>query len=112
MKCFRRRSDEGDEDSLLSVNYGGFAPVLVEGLKELEQHQQLEVKRLRELARDQRIEIESLKALAREQMLEVEELKRWLRQLVHSQNHQQQNCKDKIDSVHSKLFELERRLQR
>lgn len=29
------RLDEGDEESLLSVNYAGFTPVLVEGLKEL-----------------------------------------------------------------------------
>lgn len=80
------RSDESDADSLLAVNYAGFAPVLVEGLKELEEQQRLEsdevqdkVLRLKEVAQYLRSElgvareeVRSLKELAQEQQLEME----------------------------------------
>lgn len=98
--AFRPRSDESDEDSLLSVNYAGFAPVLVEGLKELEQQQQEGVKSMKELAQHQRLEIE-------EQKLEIVELKNLVRQMVQSQNQRQQLCEDALEHIGSRVFEME-----
>lgn len=48
---------------MLSVNYAGFAPILVEGLKELEAKQQLETGRLKDMVMKQELEIERLKNL-------------------------------------------------
>lgn len=58
---YNSRFDASDTDSLLSVNYAGFAPVLVEGLKELEAKQRLETESLKELLMEQKQEILHLK---------------------------------------------------
>lgn len=102
------RYDESDENGVLSVNYGGFAPVLVEGLKELKQQQQLEMEEVRALAQQQQMEtgglkelaleqqkqIEGLEELALQQKIEIESLKKLAHQLIESQSEQHQQLVD------------------
>lgn len=97
------RYDESDEESILTVNYAGFTPLLVEGLKELEQQQEQDVDNWKEVAHQQSLElgeaqeeIESLKELARQQSLalgvaqrEIDSLKELAGQLLQSYKEQQ-----------------------
>lgn len=100
------RSDESDDDSLLAVNYAGFAPVLVEGLKELEQQQRLEIdeaqdeiQRLKEVAEQQRSEL----GVALD---EIQNLKELAGQLLQFQTEQQ----EQLESISSRCSEVEREL--
>lgn len=82
------RLDASDEDGLLSVNYAGFAPVLVEGLKELKSKQQLDTEGLQDLVGRQKVETERLlEELERKQRLETTSL----RELAHQQSRQLRN---------------------
>ena len=103
------RSDESDDDSLLAVNYAGFAPVLVEGLKELEQQQQRqrlegdeaqdEIQHLKEVARQQRSELGE----ARE---EIQSLKELAGQLLQLQTEQ----REQLEKISSRYLHVEREL--
>ena len=74
------RYNESDDNSILTVNYAGFTPILVEAIKELELRQQQEFDDVKELARRQSLklfeaqeEVQYLKELAREQSSELGE---------------------------------------
>jgi len=86
--CYVLRSDESDDDSLLAVNYAGFAPVLVEGLKELEQQQRSDNERRRSEIDEAQDEVQRLKELAQR-----------LKELAQRQSSELRAARDEIRSL-------------
>lgn len=84
----RPRSDGLDEAGLLSVNYAGFAPILVEGLKELKSGQELAMKGLEDLKGKQKLETGRLAELEETQRLEIA----WLKERAIQQDRQLENA--------------------
>ena len=97
------------------MNYAGFAPVLVEGLKELEQQQQRqrlegdeaqdEIQHLKEVAQRQQLEMEAWRELSRQQRSELGEAWGEIRSLTELARQQKAET-DNLKELAQQLLQL------